>query len=141
MSDANNCKPAAESASRQFRAELRKIMPGYAWTVHRDPAWLRKAVPEAEGSSVLTATGTQSSGSNRLSTLEVVRREVDGSVTHTARSSGYGLRARWLHSHTDGTLARALRGLQEHYEMTAATYRSHASALQTGRGRSKGGAA
>ena len=30
-------------------------------------------------------------------------------------------------------LARALRGLQEHYERTAATYRSHAAAMQQGR--------
>ena len=127
--------------SNEFRAELVKIMPGYSWTVHKPlkhrlPAHLAEDLPE-----VLTATGIQSSGSNRLSTLEVERRECDGNVTYTARSAGYGLRARWLHTHTDGTLARVLRGLQEHYERTAATYRSHAAALQTGRAQQERGAA
>jgi hypothetical protein len=117
----------------EFRAELEKIMPGYSWTVHRDPAWLRKAVPAPEGVSVFTATGTQSSGSNRLSTLEVTRREDNGYTTYTAKSSGYGTRAPWLHENKDGTLARALRGLQDHYEHEAAKYRSHASAMQEGR--------
>ena len=71
--------------SNEFRAELVKIMPGYSWTVRRDPAWLRKAVPAPEGLNVLTATGTQSSGSNRLSTLEVTRRE-DRVCASAARS-------------------------------------------------------
>lgn len=127
--------------SKEFRADLEKIMPGYSWTVHKPlkyrlPAHLADDLPE-----VLTATGIQSSGSNRLSTLEVKRREYDGVVTYEARSSGYGTRAPWLHECTDGTLARVLRGLQEHYERTAATYRSHAAALQTGRAQKEGGAA
>lgn len=125
--------------ANEFRAELVKIMPGYAWTVHRDPAWLRKAVPAPEGLSVHTATGTQSSGSNRLSTLEVTRREENGCVTYSAKSSGYGRRARWLHEHKDGTLARALRGLQDHYKQMASTYYSHAGALQVGRAAAQGG--
>ena len=47
-------------------------------------------------------------------------------------------RAPWLHENTDGTLARALRGLQDHYEGTAATYRSHAEAMKLGRIQPKG---
>lgn len=127
--------------NKEFRAELEKIMPGYMWTVHqnRTGKWLREKYPDTP--VVLTATGVQSSGSNRLSTVEVERREHGGEVTYTARSSGYGTRAPWLHEHKDGTLARALRGLQEHYERTAATYRSHAAALQTGRAQKEGGAA
>ena len=118
---------------REFRAELEKIMPGYAWTVHKSlknslPPKLAEDLPE-----VLRATGTQSSGFNRLSTLEVTRREHDGMVTYEARSSGYGTKAPWLHHSRAGTLARALRYLQEHYERTAATYRSHAVALATAR--------
>lgn len=54
--------------SKEFRAELEKIMPGYMWTVHRPSKHLR--FPPY----VLVATGIQSSGSNRLSTLEVTRR-------------------------------------------------------------------
>ena len=120
--------------SKEFRAELVKIMPGYSWTVHqegRGSKWLREKFPDTP--LVLTASGIQSSGSNRLSTLEVTRREDNGHVTYSAKSSGYGRRARWLHEHTDGTLARALRGLQDHYECTAATYGSHAASLRSGR--------
>lgn len=108
---------------KDFRAELTKIMPGYSWTVHKTP----------KGMTYLEATGTQSSGFNRLSTLVVIRRDKDGDVSFEAKSAGYGLRAKWLHTHTDGTLARALRGLQDHYEAVSNTYRSHAAALSKGR--------
>jgi len=108
--------------ANEFRKELVKIMPGYDWTVHRT---------NVDG--YLEATGTQSSGFNRLSTLNVARRERDGNVRYTAKSAGFGLRARWLHTTEDGTLARALRRLQDHYEATANTYRSHAEQLKAGR--------
>ena len=116
--------------SKEFRSELEKIMPGYSWTVHRHSKFL-----DVEGAPPppLAATGIQSSGSNRLSTLEVVRHERDGRVSYVARSAGYGTKARWLSEYTDGTLARALRGLQEHYEGMANTYRSHALALENAR--------
>lgn len=97
-------------------------MPGYAWTVHR-----------TINTGHLKATGIQSSGFNRLSTLRVDRREQDGNVRYEAKSAGYGLRAKWLHQYDDGTLARALRGLQDHYEATANTYRSHAESIKAGR--------
>ena len=121
--------------SNEFRYELVKIMPGYSWTVHqqgRTSKWLREKHPDTPP-IVLTATGTQSSGSNRLSTLEVYRRDDNSRVTYTAKSSGYGTRARWLHENQGGTLARALRGLQDHYEAMASTYYSHAGALKAGR--------
>lgn len=108
--------------TNEFRKELEKLMPGYAWTVHRPT-----------NSACLKATGTQSRGFNRLSTLRVERREQDGNIRYEAKSAGYGLRAKWLHQHNDGTLARALRGLQDHYEAAANTYRSHAENLKAGR--------
>jgi len=108
---------------KEFRAELVKIMPGYSWTVHKS----------SSGPYLMMATGTQSSGFNRLSTLRVIRTERDGAVAYEAKSAGYGLRARWLHANTDGTLARSLRGLQAHYERVAGTYAGHARALQSGR--------
>ena len=119
--------------SAEFRAELVKIMPGYSWTVHQDRTkkWLREKFPDHP--AVLTATGIQSSGSNRLSTLEVTRREDNGHATYTAKSSGYGTRAPWLHEYKDGTLARALRGLQDHYEVMASTYATHAIDLKHAR--------
>lgn len=111
------------SAAQTFRAELMKLMPGYSWTVHR----------HSKDAVRVMATGIRSSGFNRLSTLEVVRTERNGSVSYMARSAGCGTRAKWLHSNTDGTLARALRGLQDHYQRVSNTYRSHAAALEVGR--------
>lgn len=108
--------------ANEFRKELVKIMQGYDWTVHQT---------KAEG--FLNATGMQTSGFNRLSTLSVVRRERDGKAGYEVKSAGFGLRARWLHTNEDGTLARALRGLQDHYEAMAAEYRSHAERLNRGR--------
>ena len=108
--------------ANEFRKELVKIMPGYEWTVHKTMA-----------AGYLHATGTQSSGFNRLSTLHVSRREQDGTTRYEAKSAGFGLRAPWLHTAADGTLARALRGLQDHYESMANTYHSHAAYLKAGR--------
>lgn len=113
--------------STAFRAELVQIMPGYSWTVHR----------HSKDAVQLTATGIQTSGFNRLSTLRVTRSDIDGRVWYTAKSAGYGLRAKWLHENGDGTLARALRGLQEHYLRLASTYHSHAARLQDGRSNAK----
>lgn len=105
-----------------FRKELMKLMPGYQWTVHKG------------GDSFAEATGVQSSGFNRLSTLRVVRRPSPyGEVEYEVKSAGFGTRAPWLHTHTDATLARALRGLQQHYEQVAIKYRAHAAALQAAR--------
>lgn len=108
--------------SNEFRKELEKIMPGYAWTVRR-----------TKTAGYLWAEGMQCSGFNRLSTISVQRREQDGKVVYTAKSAGSGLRARWLHENEDGTLARALRGLQAHYEWTAAHYGKHADDMRRGR--------
>lgn len=108
---------------KDFRAELLKIMPGYGWTVH-------KSIYPGH----LEATGIQTSGSNRLSTLSVVRVEREGEKpTYEAKSAGFGLRAKWLFKKRAGTLARALRGLQDHYESQASIYQSHAASLKQGR--------
>ena len=102
----------------KFRAELVKAMPGYRWTVHK-----------SDNPDFLEATGTQSSGFNRLSTLRVTRHEncpVAGSSWYEVKSAGYG-------KNEDATLARALRGLQNHYEQRAAKYASHAHAINNAR--------
>jgi hypothetical protein len=106
-----------------FRAELVKIMPGYRWTVRR----------ASKGATRLVATGIQSSGFNRLSTLQVERVIERGAPWYKAKSAGHGTRATFLHENGDVTLARALRGLQEYYERKANTYRGHAARLQNGR--------
>ncbi|WP_288803887.1 hypothetical protein [uncultured Novosphingobium sp.] len=112
------------SAAAEFRAKLAKIMPGYDWTVHK----------VAKGATKLVATGTQSSGFNRLSTLEVTWDSRNGIEWYVARSAGYGRRAPWLCSNGDVTLARCIRGLQDQYKSHAATYAAHERALQVGRG-------
>lgn len=108
---------------KEFRKSLVKIMPGYKWTVHRTASPKR-----------LSATGIQSSGSNRLSTLKVTCFEVaDGVFAYESKSAGFGTKSPWVHSNRDGTLARALRGLQDHYQRQANEYRSLAARLQNGR--------
>jgi hypothetical protein len=109
--------------ANSFRDSLIKIMPGYSWTVHR----------VTKGSVSITATGIQSSGFNRLSTLEVTYSRKRDQDWYAARSSGFGRRAPWLHENGDVTLARALRGLQDHYRMMVATYGGHQRALQNAR--------
>ncbi|RUW81540.1 hypothetical protein [Mesorhizobium sp. M2A.F.Ca.ET.067.02.1.1] len=115
----------SEFSAKHFRAELTKIMPGYSWTVHK-----------SHTDAFLKATGTKSSGFNRLSTLLVERRDNyagSGIPRYEVKSAGFGLRAPFLASFEDRTLARALRGLQTHYEATAATYAGHARALASAR--------
>ncbi|HEB32965.1 hypothetical protein LCGC14_1793490 [marine sediment metagenome] len=109
--------------SAEFRKQLIKIMPGYKWTVHRALA----------RDTCLMATGIQSSGFNRLSTLYVRRNEQDGTMKYKVETSGYGRNSACLSTNVGGTLSRALRGLQDYYEGMAATYSGHADALRTGR--------
>lgn len=109
--------------SNAFRAKLTKIMPGYSWTVHKP----------TKGATRLTATGIQSSGFNRLSTLEVTCSPRFGGEWYVARSAGYGKRAPWLMTNGDSTLAKVLRGLQDHYRRMEAVYGGHARALENGR--------
>ena len=117
-------RASVPSASDAFRAELVKIMPGYKWTVHR----------ANKGALRLYATGTQSSGFNRLSTLRVERSIERDRPWYKVKSAGYGTRSPFLIEIGDLTLARALRGLQSHYECTSNSYRKLASDLQKGRG-------
>ena len=111
----------------KFRKELSKIMPGYSWTVHHQ--FISKIS--------LSATGIQSAGCNRLSTLEIARVERGGVVKYVAKSSGYGRRAPWLGTSEAPTLAQALRELQKHYESVASNYASHAGYLRCARPKRK----
>lgn len=112
--------------SSEFRSELVKIMPGYKWTIHKSNC------PD----KYLSATGTQSSGFNRLSTLHVERREAYAGSEHPryeVKSAGNGTKSPWVHTAVGRSLARALRDLQDHYKWQAAKYRSLESDLQVGR--------
>jgi len=109
--------------SNEFRKQLMKIMPKYAWTIHRS----------FHAKNYLSATGIQSSGFNRLSTLQVVRREKDDKIEYEVKSAGFGRRTPWLSTYTDNTLAKALRGLQDYYEIMTRTYSNHAWFLRNAR--------
>lgn len=106
-----------------FRAKLTKLLPGYDWTVHR----------AAKDAKCITATGTQSSGFNRVSTIQVTHSTNDKGDWFKVRSAGFGLRAPWLYENGDTTLARAVRGLQDHYAHMAQLYRSHELAIKNAR--------
>ena len=110
--------------SAKFREELKKIMPGYRWTIHRN--MFSKA-------KYLSATGIQTSGFNRLSTLQVIKRVKELYCEYEVKSAGFGTNAPWLSEYTDTTLARSLRGLQDHYSRMADNYFRHAADLQHGR--------
>ena len=113
-------------SQKELRAELLKLMPGYSWTVNSSLC----------RNGYFVATGIQTSGTNRLSTLHVERRDnyaASGLPRYEVRSAGYGARSPWLHSAADSSLSRALRDLQNHYEREASKFSSHASALRAGR--------
>ena len=111
-----------KQVKHDLRKELMKIMPGYKWTVHRD-----------RDPDYMYATGIQTRGLNRMSTLSVARREVDGNVSYEVKSAGFGTRAPWLHTCKNSTLARALRDLQSHYMAQLTEYARHEADLQRGR--------
>ena len=115
-------EPGVNMKTAEFRKELTKIMPGYKWTIQRT------STPEQ-----MTAEGIQSSGFNRLSTLQVVRTEKADRVRYTVRSAPYGTKSPWASEASDITLARALRELQKHYESEAANYLQLAERLAIGR--------
>jgi len=106
-----------------FRKELVKIMPGFDWTVHKT----------SKGFTYISATGIQTGGFNRLATLQVVWRERNGVPEYEVKSSGYGKKTPWLSEATRGTLAQALRALQDHYQDKASTYGCQARTLQSAR--------
>lgn len=104
-----------------FRNQLKKILPGYSWTVHRD-----------SHNGYLEATGKQTSGMNRTSTIIVHRNGNDGSFG--ASYAGFGLRAECLaQSLREPTLAQALRELQDKLERRAQKYGAAASAMKAAR--------
>lgn len=107
-----------------FRKELLKVMPGYKWTIHKN---------SIDPLVYLCATGIQSSGLNRISTLQIEMRNREGVISYIAKSSGFGAKAKWLGENVDTTLARALRGLQNRYRSLAAEYGAAKLALEMAR--------
>lgn len=107
------------SIAADLRAELRRRMPGYAWTI-------RKSGP-------MTAIGTMSSGMNRLSTLHVHRMVApDGSVSYEAAVHDRGIPG-GQHTANAPTVAQALRLAQDYCEIMARDWGAVAARLQQGR--------
>ena len=115
--------------SKEFRNELMKIMPGYKWTIHRSFV----------SGEYITATGIQTSGFNRTSTLQVTKSGKGSSLYYKVRSSGYGKRALWLGEETGPTLAQALRRLQDYYKAKANQFEIYAWDLEHARKKQEGG--
>lgn len=116
--------------SADFRRELTQVMPGYKWVLHR-----ARYAP-----TVQRATGTQSSGFNRLSTLQVVRTQGASGTSYQVKSAGYGAKAPWEGAATNTSLRRALRDLQKFYEDEASKYGRLAAAMEKGRYAQEGAA-
>ena len=98
-------KPAKEYTVADFRAELKKIMPGFKWTVHKSNVldWIQ-------------ATGIISSGFNRVATLQVVRRSNPVRTFYTVKIAGYGKHGLFIREDQGKTLAQALRALEKYCE-------------------------
>jgi hypothetical protein len=110
-------------SANDFRAELMKIMPGFNWTVHR----------ASKSDVIITATGIQSSGFNRLSTLRVDRDIRPSRTWYTAKIAGYGTRTPFSNEGCGATLARALRSLQKQCQSKATNYQVLVSKIESGR--------
>jgi len=103
-----------------FRKQLNKLLPGYKWTVHRTNSKL-----------IISATGIQSSGFNRLSTLEVTGRPKN--PWFEMAGYGYGKRSSVMGRGCGSTLAQAIRGLQDFYAHQKGVYASLELALEEAR--------
>lgn len=109
----------------EFRNEVEKIMPGYKWTVQRPY--------KGDNGAFFKVTGIQSAGFNRMSTLEIVRREEDGVAEYEVKIAGYGTRGPWAATCKRETLARALRNLQEQCSAMMRSYNACVAAMIIGR--------
>ncbi|ACL06285.1 hypothetical protein Dalk_4607 [Desulfatibacillum aliphaticivorans] len=113
---------------KEFREELKKLLPGYKWTVHQPSPFTKKE----EINDWMEATGSISSGSNRISTMVVTRSDKDNRVKYIAQSSGFGFRG-GESVLPEKTLARAVRALQDLYEHKANLYHTLAMDIQYAR--------
>lgn len=98
-------------SNADFRKELKNILPCYRWTIHL-----------TNSARVISATGIKSSGFNRLSTIEVLRRN-EGPWYEVA-GYGHGTQGKVMGRSCGASLAKAIRGLQDHYASMTGKYDS-----------------
>jgi len=106
----------------KFRLALKKIMPGYQWTIKK-----------SSHPDYIVAEGIQSSGFNRLSSLDIARIISRDGVYYLSKLYGFGRRATLIAENKDTTLARSLRNLQAHCEGQEQKWRAAVSYLKQGR--------
>jgi hypothetical protein len=113
--------------SSDFRAELKKYMPGFKWTVSR----------QRISKDFFDATGIQSAGFNRTGTMKVERTDNSkmkyGGITYMVKVAGYGKNTPWLCRGTGSTIRQALRDVQETCEYHASKYESVANTIESAR--------
>lgn len=109
--------------STDFRAELKKWMPGFKWTVHK----------QRLGNDFFEATGIQSAGTNRTGTMFIQRCITQFGIRYTAKVDGFGKKGSWLNVATGSTLRQALRNVQESCNWHARNYASVANMIQDAR--------
>jgi|SRR3990172_969568 len=117
-----NAPETIKQFSDRFREELKKVMPGYKWTIsklsYRDH---------------LHAYGILSSGFNRLSTMHVVRDIKTTGIEYSSRLFGFGTRAPLISESSGTTLRQCLRNLQDQCESEKYKWRGAVSYLEHGR--------
>lgn len=122
MSKKSTTKAATPFTAANFRDELKKLLPGYAWKVHRSDADL-----------IFTADGTLSSGFNRLSTIAAHVRCDETSRWYEVSGYGSGTRGPILGHGCGRTLAQAVRLLQDGYKWKAANFAALAHQIEGAR--------
>lgn len=114
------------SNNKELREKLTSLLPGYKWTVHK-----------SEPGDWQEATGIQSAGFNRLSTIGVTVKE--SGQWYEMKVAGHGTHAKWSAAGCGKTLAKAARMMQEALEWKANFYAGLASMVRAARAQ-KGGA-
>lgn len=125
----------------EFKADLERVMPGFKWTVHKPSSLLRwdeptkmhvKVTLAEKDAHRMTATGTKSSGFNRVATIEAtylanILRPFEVVVF------GYGCRGPKIMAGVGKTVPQAFRDAQSKCEERAQFFGHGASLLKQGR--------
>lgn len=108
-------KQHTQFTDADFRAELKKLLPGYKWTVTKSTY-----------NSTKFATGTLSAGFNRLSTLDALRgvSTINGCAWYEIDARGYGTRSEKTARGVGNSLAQAVRMMQDELWTKARKYQA-----------------
>lgn len=102
---------AKQTPRAAFLAELRTVLPGYRWTI-------RKASVSRPDGDYMWAEGRQSSGSNRLSSMEIERRKGAGEPSYHMKLYGHGTRGLLVAYHVGASLKLAVLTMEQELRRT-----------------------